>query len=352
MNWNSMQRNNKSTALPLIFLFTFILGCLISCKEKVKPIPFEIIEFDKQILQSSNPFSDSTRLIEFKKEHSGFFPIWYNQIMEMNKVAAENDAAGAAELIHSFSKYYGSAYKIVEQHFSKNKLWKNEFEQAFAYWKQFVPNSKKPTIVQYFSGFSATTTCAVPYDTAIILGYSAEMFLNDTCQLYKQLTGLPDFFSRFNKTESISFLLFQQYLKAEFHKQEDDKNMLDRMIFWGKIWYTTIACFPEIEPAQIFGYDAKEWKYLRLYEKDFWQHYLNKKLLYNTNRNNYHRYFVEGKHTFGVEDNECPPMIGKYTGLKIVEQYMKKTGKNIQELWKTISSKEILQLSNYNPLNN
>jgi uncharacterized protein YjaZ len=122
-------------------------------------------------------------------------------------------------------------------------------------------------------------------------------------------------------------------------------------VFNGKIWYTMEQVFGDEEIWRSFGYTEKEWKQMITEEGQIWRHYLNEKALFNANFNEYKRYFTYGNHTFGGGiPPDCPPLIGNFTGYRIVSAYMKKHQKTLKQLWAEKDAASMLRQSTYNPV--
>jgi uncharacterized protein YjaZ len=100
-----------------------------------------------------------------------------------------------------------------------------------------------------------------------------------------------------------------------------------------------------------FGYTEKEWEMMVSQEGQIWRHYLNENALFSTEFNHYKRYFIYGNRTFGSGiPEDCPPLIGNFSGYRIVSKFMEKKNLSIPEMWKMKDADAILRMSGYNPL--
>jgi len=184
-----------------------------------------------------------------------------------------------------------------------------------------------------------------------ILAYSKEMFLNDTFPVYSQL-DLPSFFTKYCATNQIAYQLVMGYLKMRYEPDYVRKSMLDEAVFQGKIWHSALEAFPNKKPWEIIGYTEKEWQWLESQEGQIWKHFIDNKLLFTTRFQDYKRYFAYGLKTFGGGvPEDCPPLIGNYIGLRIVQAWVKEQGDyNLYNLWKIKDANTLLQQSTYNPI--
>jgi hypothetical protein len=165
------------------------------------------------------------------------------------------------------------------------------------------------------------------------------------------LLEIPTFFNRYNGTKQIPAMLIWNYLKSVNDAGETGRTMIAEAVLNGKIWYTMQQVFPDAKPWELFGYSEKEWKQLESDEGQVWRHYISMNILFSSDFNKYKRYFIYGDHTFGegIPEN-FPPMVGCFTGLKIITAYMKKEGITIRQLWNEKDADKIFRNSGYNPV--
>ena len=185
----------------------------------------------------------------------------------------------------------------------------------------------------------------------VILAYSKELFFNDTFEPYSMM-DLPPFFTRYCATNQIAFQLAMGYIKMKYEPLYKRNSMLEEAVFQGKLWYTTLQAFPGVKPYEVLGYSQEEWKWLEAQEGQIWKFFIDQKLLFATNFQDYKRFFAFGNKTFGggVPDN-CPPLIGNYLGYRIAEKWMKQNpDKKLKNLWDDTDANQILQQSEYNPV--
>jgi hypothetical protein len=120
---------------------------------------------------------------------------------------------------------------------------------------------------------------------------------------------------------------------ANFDRQLKDKRFLAYMLFEGKVRYFAKKLLPEINDTLIFGYTNKQMAWCNESESQLWEYIIEKKLLYQKNPSEYMRFLTDGPFTSadGIPQ-ESAPMIGVYTGYKIIENYADKSGASLEEI--------------------
>lgn len=343
-----MQKNNflkKST----LFLSVLILGLSISCKQKAAKPEIKFVDFTQTLDSLSSKRVLSQDIYMLKKQYGRFFNVWFSEIMDYNRYANFPDSM-VATYFNYFVQQNKPMFKAMNAHYAIHTEWKNDLNESWQNLQTALPNTPTPVVYGYFSQFSNYNTFVDTTKGQLIMGFSKEMFMNDTFPVYAMLE-VPDFFNRYNSPPQIPTMLIWNYIKSKFETEHNIKTMLEQAVFEGKIWSLLQEVSPKSEVYDLLGYTKDEWKIMKLDQGQMWRHFLENKLLFSSDFNSYKRYFVYGAHTFGAGiPADCPPMIGSFMGLQIVEAYRKATDCSYQQLFNEHDASKILRLSGYNPV--
>jgi len=336
-------------SIVLCFFITSASLFITSCAGNEKIAPVEFRNFTAEIDSISKNGISVIELRSLKKEHSRFFALWLQEILDFEKYGPTTDSMQSVILSDFISKNK-QVLNAIQSHYQRFPNLHKDISKAIGKLQFVMGTVKKPVIYSYFSQFSNYNTFVDTFGGQTIFAYSSEMFMNDTFPLYKMLE-VPEFFTRYNKTNQIPAMLVWNYLKSSGEGDMKSKNMLSEAVVNGKIWYTMTLVFPDSNPWDLFGYSEKEWKQMNTEEGQIWKHYLDNSMLFQSDFNKYKRYFNYGTHTFGPGiPADCPPLIGNFTGYRIVDAYMKKNKAEVKALWRENDAEKILQLSGYNPI--
>lgn len=341
----------KNTILGNCLLcFSAIVALFSGCtSEKHTSLPVNDLTV---ALEKAGPSGiDVNEVKEIKQQFSKKFDRWCMDIMGVPPVYIQNDSVLAVFLTR-FMELNKPILAAVSSHYRRYPGLNHEIETCIAGLKKEFPDAGEFEVFVYFSQFSMTNTFTDTASGKHVLGYSAELFMDDTCRLYDQIEGIPAWMKRYARTEQIAPYLGITYLNGRYLDKHVRKTMLDEMIYQGKLWYSLLQLSPEIPPARLLGYTPDEWEFLQKEESNIWNFYLQEKMLFSTDFNRgYKRFFIQGERTTGAGLPEnCPPRIGNFTGLKIVSAYEEKTGKSLKQIWEETHSGNILKESGYNPI--
>ena len=321
--------------------------------DKVKEMP------QRALLQELSTYAESglsdADFQHLGEEYGSFFYNWFYGIMDFQRYLPPGAPTDRmyAQLIQPFGYWLEvnkPVFRALQSHYGRSEDFKPELNEAWARLQTALPQTPDAELWPYFSQFSNFNTYVDTANGQVQLGYSAEMFMDDTCALY-DLLEVPQFFKRFNQTDQIPALLVAHYLHYTHSGPQQGRRMIDEAIHWGKVWATVEAVFPDKPVYQLFGYTQDEWDYMHSDEGQIWRYYLDQQLLYSTEFNAYKRFFAFGTKTFGAGiPADCPPQIGYFSGYRMVQAYLKQTKSSLEDLWKQNDAVRILQASGYNPI--
>lgn len=342
-----MQKNTISKKLTYFFVFAILLFS-ISCKQDEKKADVKYVDFVQVLDSLSKRRVELPQMLALKKQYGRFFDVWFNEIMDYARFKNYPDSI----VVNSFNYLLQQnkiLYKAINAHYKKCPQWQSDFENQWSNLQSELPKTPNPVVYEYMSQFSNYNTFVDTGNGKLILGFSKEMFMNDTFPVYSML-DVPEFFNRYNSPDQIPTMLIWNYLKSRYESEYSLKTMLDQAVFDGKIWALLIEVSDSEKPYELLGYTKQEWSQMEIEQGQIWKHYLQNKVLFSSDFNFYKRYFVYGMHTFGAGiPTDTPPMIGSFSGLQIVKNYMKETDCSWDELFKEHDAAKILKISGYNP---
>jgi hypothetical protein len=344
-----MQKNNffKTIAFGLIAL---VLTLFTSCvKQSGKPAQIAYHDFTQELQKLSLKKVEVSDLKRLKSEYGRFFDVWFSEIMDYSRYKGFSDEE-LAQVFGQWLQINKPVFNVLENHYKKNTQWYQELQIQWGNLQAHLPKTPTPKLYGFFSQFSNYNTFVDTNELGqLILGFSKEMFLNDTFPLYRMLE-VPGFYDRYNAPEQIPTLLVWNYLKSTYESKHKINNMLEQAIFDGKIWALLLEIASQDRAYHLLGYSDEEWARLEKDQGQMWRHYLDQNVLYSKNFNAYRRYFVYGDRTFGPNiPADCPPMIGSFTGYKIVQRYMQEMDVTWEDVFNETDAQKILRLSGYNP---
>ncbi|RZK21005.1 MAG: gliding motility lipoprotein GldB [Pedobacter sp.] len=341
-----MMYNVKHKQIYLFFLFAVVF---ISCKQSNRPdvsdikLDIKIERFDKELFAAKNKNVSTTNTALSNKY--GFFYDDY-----IHKMVGSADYSNEEILSTLFKdQAYTDLTKEVDSVYPSLKVQEEGLTETFKYIKYYYPKAKVPNMVSFVSGFAYQMPIGDNY-----LGIGLDMFLGKNSKFYGAIVqSVPLYLSRRFTPEYIVPRVAETYAHEElFAEPDENRTLLSKMIFQGKILYFLDQVLPEnIADSTKIGYTAEQLQWTQNFEGDIWAYFLENNFLYETDYQKIQVFLSEGPFTPGLGENrESAPKLGVWTGWQIVRKYMAENPKiTLQQLMNDNDAQKILSQSKYKP---
>jgi len=328
-----------------------IIGVLAGCdadrlKEVdlsgVKMEPVTILRLEKDIY-ATPPDSFAAASKKFREKYHSFYNSFIFNIVNHGE---ERDSVYKALKLFVTDKDMMEVHSMVKEVYTDAEIEKlqNELTKSFTYFKYHFPGAEMPKqYVSFISGFNYPITT-----TDTTLGISLDMYLGAQNKYYEMLQW-PRYKVRFLSKEYLVADAMRWWIIHCFDKNEPVNNLLNHMIFHGKIYYALDAALPYTEDSIKIQYTSKQIEYYNQYKKNLWAHFAEKDRLYKNDLKELAPYVAEGPFTTAIS-KECPPRIATYVGWQIVRAYMNKNPDvTLQQLMEEKDAQKILSKSKFKP---
>ena len=326
------------------FIF-FIILCLglFTCKNKTK---------DKAVVENIQVILPFQRLeeelfhINSREDVQSFFlkyPLVSEKYFDMDSAMVKDP-----EVIQSFYEFYSN--KFLKEFYleSKNSFGdiaplQSQLEDFYKHVKFYYPKSTVPKAYTVVTGFNPDKPFLVD-DTLLVV--SIDFFLGPKAKYrppyYKYMLD------RFEKPYIAPFIALAVSLKYNLTDYKDE-TMLANMIYHGKSLYFSEMMLPELADSMLIMYTGNEIAGVIENKKTIWGHFIQNKLLFETQPHLIEKYIGERPKVTEVGD-KCPGRIGRWLGWQIVRKYMEKHPDiTLQELMNEKDSQKIFRESKYKP---
>ena len=336
-----------------LFLLVFIVNLLTSCKYNPldidtsnidqKPVVFKRLDKDLLEMKESNI---SAKTAEYEKKYSSFYGRYITSIINQGGII--NDSSYSKNIFNFLNdKEMSKAFKDVHAKYTDNdiELLSEELTEAIKRYKVFFPSRKVPQqFVTFMSGFNYNV---VYVDSTI--GIGLEMYLGENSEFYSMLQ-YPKFRTRTMNKEHLLSDVIRGWLITEFDNADPSaNNLLNHMIFYGKIFYACDGLLPNVNDSLKFGYTTKQLNTCLENEKNYWGFFVKDNKLFDNDLKIVSEFTTDGPFTRAIS-KDCPPRIAMWIGRQIVKSYMEHNEKvTLNDLMNEKDSQKILSKSKYKP---
>ncbi len=313
------------------YLMSILVLLMIGCQKEYKtPEAIERISVDISMKRFDREFAelDNASLKVLKSKFDYLFPEQYPDTFWIKK---SNDSIQLALRKEVFNVY------------PKLSAIETELELFYKHLLFYYPQVKVPEIV--------AITNDVDYKNSIVQG-NAKLIIALDCYLGKE----HEFYQ--NISSYIANNLHENQIipdvAAEYARKiigrNTSRDFIGQLIHYGKQLYLTEAFVPFKEGYDIMRYEKAQWEWAEVNEKFMWEYFIDKQILFSTDKSLSSRFLQEAPFTkFYLDfDAETPGRLGQYMGYKIVSAFMKHNKVSLQQLVE-LDNTYIFEHSKYKP---
>jgi len=342
------------------YLLLALASLCFSCKERRNAIPdsmekvdTEIFRTEKLLFASVQPDSIFRALDSLKKTHPGFYNLYFREVFPVSNSTSPDTITPALQHYLAF-KENRSLTELVMKEFPRDKVLEEDFDEALSFYKYYFPEASIPRIYTFISNYNFQAFIFQDENGQDAVAIGLDMFLHPY-QRYKMLDpNNPVFSDYITKTWTKDYIVRKvlEVCLTDYKPQTEQTNLLDYMIYHGKLMHAYDRLLPEKHDSVIAEYSLKDLNWCKQNEKQMWSFFLEKNLFFKPLDAQSNKYVFQSPDSPGMPP-ASPGRTGNYLGWKIVERFMEKN-KNItlDSLFKISDARSILEGSKYKPSKN
>jgi hypothetical protein len=328
-------------------LVNLLTGChhdqldIDTSQVEVEPAVFKRLDKDIFTLTTGNA---SQKMAELQSKYHAFYARYVSSIVNNG---GQVDSLYSQTLLRFISnKDIITAHNDLNKTYSDNdvELLGDDMTEVVKRFRVFFPERKTPKqYVTFMSGFQYNV---VYVDST--LGIGLDMYLGSRNMFYEMMQ-LPKFRTRTMNKEHVLSDAVRGWIITEFDNADPVNNLLNHMIFYGKIFYVCGALLPNVQDSIKMGYTTAQMEYCSKYENKLWGFFAKDNKLYDNDLKLISEFTSDGPFTRAIS-KECPPRIAMWLGKRIIQSYMEhNTDVSLDALMKENDAQKILSKSKYKP---
>ena len=300
---------------------------------KVKRLDKDIFEIDLDNIRND--------VDSLKNIYDEFFKLYNFSVIRLGNPDNEKYCNNLKAYVtdYTMNKVYSETMKV----YPDLKIEEQDLENAFKRFKYYFPNKKTPAVYSYIGGFNQSIVVA---DS--ILGIGLDKYLGSNCVFYDKLR-IANYLQFNMNRDMIAIDAIKSWLLTEFVYNDSIDNLVNNMIYQGKIQYALKYLFPEKADSLLFGFKGKDIYWCENNESQMWNYLIENKLLFSTDYMLINKFINPAPFTAGFP-NASPGRATIWVGEKIVSNYMKQNSNiSLNELMHENNYQKILSGSKYEP---
>jgi len=332
----------------LILNISVICACT-SCRNEPLDVDISEVNYNVKIQRlEQDLFSLETNSIAGSTEKLGkkYGNYYQSFIFNILNHGEQRDSVYKSVGRFTQDKDISNMYQQTTKIFTDDKIKgiEEELNASFKYFKYHFPKRETPKYITTFvSGWNFQITTM---DST--LGIGLDMYLGSENEFY-QMLQFPQYRSVLMSEKYIVSDAVKSWMIHCFDTGEPINNLLNHMIFNGKLYYCVDAVLRETPDSIKIGYTGAQLKYCKDNEKNLWNYFTQQERLYKNDLKELTQFINDGPFT-GAISKECPPRIGHWVGWQIVRSYMERNPEVTLEM--LINEKDVNKImtkSKYKP---
>lgn len=331
--------------LALLSLF-YISGCQSDYSFEVPDISNIKIAYDlirtEQLFFEKDSLNTQQAIEAFTNKHPAIADLYFSKLMQLGSMQ-NNEYLPSATLFFRNDAIL-SLKDSVQLILPKANEQLTILEDGFKYFKHYFPHKNTP---QVFTAITEFGPAAFTLDTAVV-GISLDMYLGPQFVYYPSV-GFHQYQIRNFKPAFIAANTLKSVYTAHFPFDSKETNLLDQMVYNGKLLYLLDLTLPATDDYIKIGYTPAHIDWCKNNEGRIWAFFIEKEMLYETQSKVFMKYITDGPSSSGMPQ-ESPGNIASWVGWQMVRTFMKNNPNvTVEQLMDIKTGQQILARSKYKP---
>lgn len=324
------------------------LALLNSCSNKNRfdidvsdvSIDLEVKRLDQDLFEI-DPANLSVETPELIENYGEFFELYSYRVIRLGNPYAKGFGDSLVNFVTNY--HINLIYEEVKEVFPDFESYKDDLVSAFKRYKYYFPEKNIPTVYTYIGGFNQSIVVA---DS--ILGIGVDKYLGEDCEFYDRL-GIANYLQQNMNPENVPVDALRAWILTEFVYNDQVDNLVNNMVYHGKIQYLLDALFPEFKNSLKMGFTADQIRWCIQNEKQMWNFLIENKLLFSTDYMTINKHINPAPFTSGYPQ-DSPGRASVWLGWQIVKAFMDRNPEvSVKDLMLEDDYQKILSESRYEP---
>jgi hypothetical protein len=332
------------------FLLLFIFVVLSCGRDRLKiNVPdieksFEVQRLDADLNNAKTEIELKAVHEKYGKQHEEFYNFFLGACLRVGLYGDSLTFEGLQDFLKD--DFIQKLQAEIQNEFVDVKTYTEAFHEASAYLKYHLPEAPLPKHIIFYNSLFANSVVS----SENTIGIGLERYLGENSPSIKELPNDPyyPYIKRRMDRQFIARDMMMSWIGSNvFDAIDENADIANVMIQWGKQFYLLEACYPNIEMHLILRYFSEEMDWAMNNERHFWDYLVQQNVLFKRDYKMALNIFSDGPFTSGLPiSDKAPPRLGQFLGWRMVKKFMDKNKKiSLNELM-TTDYKKIIKAYN------
>lgn len=272
------------------------------------------LRLDKDLFNSG--LKDEQWLTNINSKYKDFSSIYFEEIMRIGN-PANSMTAPLAERFTS-DVIWRELQNTIEAEYPNMDTETQVMAEALKKYSVHFNETNIPELVAYNSGYNVGV-----YPSNEWLGVGLEWYCGTDHKVIDQLPAdlFPEYKVQKMQRQYLVPNALKGFLYFKFQDQLANTNVLDRIVYAGKIHFLTDVLLSSVEPTTILNYSQAEYDWCEDNSILIWEYFLTNDLFYNEDPMQINKLVGDGPFTPGMPV-ESPGGVGNWVGYRMIAEFM------------------------------
>jgi len=238
--------------------------------------------------------------------------------------------------------YMYRAYKRVTEVYPNLKDIETGMNKAFSNYRKEFPDRIVPSVYTLISGFNESIIV-----TDTILAIALDRYLGKDEDMYFRM-DLPNYMRQVMDRKYVVADCMKYWLSTEFPYNDSIDNVLNNILYEGKIIYALHRLLPAMPDSLMFGFTPDQMRWCRNNTAQMWTFLVEQRMLYSTDYLTINKLVGPGPFC-PLFTRESPGRAAVWLGYQIIVSYMKRNNVTLEALLEDNDYGQILEKARFRP---
>ena len=253
---------------PYVYVFCLATILLVSCSKEKRKADLTGIDFNVEVGRFDKDFwqIDTVNIAQGVMILDSLYPEMTDIYLERVVMFGPKDSAQTQLTIGYFLKdtTVAKLYEAALLKFDNVKDLEKDLTMAFRRAHYFFPSLPIPQLYMHLSGFNQSVIVGEDF-----ISLSADNYMGSDFELYKEANIYE--YQRVNMHPGkMASDFMSAYLLSEMPYQPVTNNLLEEMIYRGKMVYALSVLFPKEDEGVLMGYTPQQMAWSKANERNMW----------------------------------------------------------------------------------
>jgi len=328
----------KNSLLISVLIFIITLALFHSCRKQPE-IPMSIGRMEQSLF--TIPVDNVAEYIpRLKLQYGELFDLYCSRVISIGSPGSPGFPEELTKFLTDSSM--NIVYRRVMEVYPDLKDIESSLGRAFYNYRMELPDMPIPSVYTIMSGFNQSIVTA---DT--VLAIALDKYLGKDEEMYLMI-GTSRYIAQTMDRKYLPADCMRAWVYTEFPFYNSANNVLNNILYEGKVMYAVHRLLPNTPDSIIFGFTPAQMRWCQNNAAQMWTSLIENRVLFSTDHLLISKLIDPSPFT-STFSNESPGRAAVWLGYQIITSYMKRNRVSLEQLLSDNDYPQLLDKARFRP---